>query len=286
MARMYRRKGARRVFKKKTRRGKGLKGLVKSVVKKQLSKEIERKYAVITNQGTYLARNAPQTFTSNILDTTSVYPLLPPITVGLENNQRIGDVIRPKSLVVKITLTANGSPTTNSSEQLWARLFILRDKSIGQTYNLKGTAVQPGTPVGTQLIDYGDGTSGAYQGLPGDNNYRVNRRQYHVYHDKLIKFQRGTGTLPQAANIVSFVGDQVYTSPLATHQLTLRVPVPSTLKYDNQGGILASNWPNEFAPFMMLGYNAPQQMTFPAPSTPVDYRVSMSWVAHLDFTDA
>lgn len=283
---MFRRKGARRVF-KKTRRGKGLKGFVKSVVKKQLSKEIERKYALITNQGTSTSRNPPQTFTSSIVDTTSVYPLLPQIAVGLATNQRIGDVIRPKSLVVKITLTANGSPTTNSSEQLWARLFILRDKSIGQTSNLKGTATQPGTPVGTELMDYGDGTSGAYEGLPGDNNYRVNRRQYHVYHDKLIKFQRNFGLLPQAANPTSWVGDMITNSPLATHQLTLRVPVPKTLRYDNgTGPYLSTNWPNEFAPFMMLGYNMPQQMTFPIPTAPVDYRVSMSWVAHLDFTDA
>jgi len=253
---------------------------VTALVKKELHKELEDKYAVLANAAP--ASPFAQTFTCAIDANSKCYPVLPQVSQGSGDFQRVGDRLTPKSLVVKFTMTCSGSPTTNSSEQLWGRLFVLQDKSIRNMTALQAIAgVQPGTPISTQLIDYGNGLHGAYTGQPYSNNFRVNKRQYRVYHDKLIKFQRGYGTLPQAANPVAWVGDQIYTSPLATHQMTLRIPCPKVLLYSAEADI----WPSNFAPFFCFGYQDPQALTTHLEAE-MDYRVAISWVAHFDYEDA
>lgn len=249
---------------------------VTAIVNRVVHKNIEDKYSAASNGNPNSASfPAAQTFTCAIDNVSKIYPLLPLISQGTSDFQRVGDKIHPTHLVVKFTMTCSGSPTTNSSEQLWGRLFILHDKGI------KDGTLLSSTPITTQLIDVGNGTTSGYNGFPCDNNFRVNKRRYRVYHDKLIKFQRGYGTLPQAGNPVPFIGDQIYTSPLATHQMTLRVPVPKVLSYAQE----LDTWPSNWAPFFCFGYQDPQALAAHKAGE-MDYRVAISWTSHFDYEDA
>jgi hypothetical protein len=232
----------------------------------------EDKYAVDFNEA--VGASAPQQFTSTIKQVSDFKMVMPPIAQGIDGYSRIGNKITPKALVLKMTLTCTGAPTTNSSEQVWGRLFIGTHKS----YKYRPTFVSNVVPS-TLLLNAG-GSTFAYSGDVNSNNWRVNRKEFNINKDKLIKFQRGFGTLPQAANVVPYIGDQVYTSPFATHQLTIRIPCPKTLVYATN----TDQYPSNFAPFFAFGYCAPQG-PITGDNGEMDYRVGISWVSHFDFED-
>jgi len=247
---------------------------VTAIVKKELHASAEDKYATLYN--TQAGYPLPQTYTSAILYGSDFHPLLPVVNQGVGGNLRLGNKIAPKALVVKFTLTMTGSQTTNSSDQLWGRLFVLKSKSEQYTPRITST-INPAL-----LLDISGGNTQTYNGFPTDNNWMVNRREFTVVKDKLIKFQRGFGTLPQAANIVPYIGDQIYTSPNATHQLTVRIPCPKTLVYANNG----DQYPTNFAPFFCFGYNAPQGPYNTTPEThEMDYRIAINWISHFTYED-
>lgn len=220
-----------------------------------------------------------QTYTANINSAADFKIILPNILQGSAMTQRIGNKITPKSLVVNFTLTMTGSPTTNSSDLFWGRLMVLTHKTIKNPG--LASAIDPASLL---LVD-GENTT-SYKGLPGDENWRINRRNFTVVSDKRLKFQRGFGTLPQAANVVPWIGDQIFPSPLCQHHLTVKVPCPKELIYQTATGSVPSvnQQPTNFFPFFCFGYNQPNELTVPVAGE-LDYRVAISWTSHFVYED-
>lgn len=258
---------------KKTKAVAKLSTPMKKAVRKLIHEQDEDKYVSIRN----LNENYPfpQTYTAGV---AVLNPLLPPIEQGVTVNTRVGNRIVPKALIVKFTITLTGAPTTNSSEAIWGRLFVLTSKSQKDTQYLYSTVDLQ------QLLLDGSATSTTgfrpYQGQPDDNNYLVNKRAFNVVKDSLIKLQRGFGTLPNAGNPVSYIGDATYVSPSMQHQITVRVPCPKTLIYSDNDDL----YPTNFAPFFCFGYNMPMQ-TNPG-NAEIDYRVAINWMSHFTYEDA
>jgi len=248
--------------------------LVKAVAKKVVEDQLEDKYVgyTIPTSGT---AGYPVYFNAAISSTSEVYPILPPLFSGVSSYQRVGDRIKPKRLMLEVVITANGALT--SSQLNMVRLFILQDKSIKDSNNLKAvTAIQPGTPIASQLLNTGGGTQG-FTGVPNTILMRVNTERYSVIKDKVVEVRAGNGTTPQLAN--GFVGTQVFVGTQQSYHFKFKIPTPKVLKYSG----FNSQWPTNFAPFFCLGYIQPDGNASP---DNLITRVAVNWWSHMDFEDA
>lgn len=244
--------------------------LVKAVAKKVVADSMEDKYEIRLSQTSGYPRLYDAPITNN-----DIYQLLPPIVQGTASNQRIGDKIRPKSMRVNFVLTTNNAETSSLIAQV--RLLVLQDKSIKSVLALQPiTGVQPGSPVGTELLQYG-GTLQGFQGLPSDVMARVNRERYSVIKDVQREVIKGAGRGPISAN--AYTGDQVYVTGQTTHRFTVVVPTPAVLKYSNQ----TDQFPTNFAPFFVLGYAQPDGN---AAGSSLLQRIVLNFETHFDFEDA
>lgn len=267
----YNMKGKFKAPRKRAAKAKTMTNLVSALVKKEIHKSAEDKYVTVF-QSTY---PVAQLVTAGIPTMSDFKEICPIITQGSKMNQRIGNKVLPKSLVLKVTLTMTGSSTTNSSDILWGRLFVLTHKSYKDYTSLFANG-----NAGSLLLTDGENET-YYKGYPGDENWRVNRRLWTVHHDKTFKMQRGFGLLPGAANPTPYIGDQIYTSPLCQQHFTLKVPCPKELLFENSTVASATNW----APVLGLGYNLPQQNPTVFPASGSDYRIAMSYTSHFVYED-
>lgn len=244
---------------------------LRKMVKKIVNGMNEKKYAttipVPAVPGTAIPFN-------QAITNSQVYPLLPVIAQGIAGENRIGDRLRPKSLVVHFTISVNPAGSTlASSNDMLARLLILEDRS------LKGLQYLASTPITTELLDLGTGSYTGFTGQPNDVNQRINANRYKVYRDKSLKVSNGAGQLPGAYNVTPYVGTQTFISPNQIHQFTVKIKCPKVLKYETE----ASIWPSNFAPFFSLGYITPQHDGVDAV---LDQRVLVNWVSQFDYTDS
>lgn len=261
---------------KQPRKGKkvtGSKALAKTVtalVKKEIHKSAEDKY-VTKFQATY---PIAQTKTAGLNSINDFIDLMPYIPTGNAANERVGNRVTPKSLVVNITISMTGAPTTNSADNLLARLFVLTHK----TYKDSASFYADADPTTLLMVD--GNTLVPYKGLPGDEHWRVNRREWTVHCDKVLKCQRGFGLLPQAANPTPWIGDQIYLSPNNVHRVTVKIPLPKEFMFVNDTTVQPTN----FFPVLAIGYNSPQESTVPTMGE-MDYRIAVSHVSHLVYED-
>jgi len=246
--------------------------LVKAVAKKVVDAALEDKYVTQFIQ----TSGYPRYLNGEILGTSAdLFPLMPAISQGTDSNNRVGDRIRPKKMRVDFTMTCNGE--VNSSWLLQTRLMVLQDKSIKDTLALLPSAgVQPGTPIGTELLNTGGGVVG-FTGAPAGIMTRINRERYIVIKDVQKELINGSGLGPVLTN--SWGGGQAYVSGAQCHKFSVVIPTPAVLKYSKALDI----YPSNFAPFFVLGYVQPDGN---AASASIPLRVAINYVVHLDYEDA
>lgn len=249
--------------------------LVKAVAKKVVADSLEDKYETRL----MLSTGQPRYFDTPI---TAVYPLLPEINQGVNSNERVGDKIRPKRMRVDFTITAVGE--SDSSLDVLVRLLVLEDKQIKGTLDLlplapsgtPPTGGQPGTPIGTDLLQYGSQVQG-YQGLLTDDMARVNTERYTVIKDIRRELIKGMGQSPTNAN--SFLGTQAFISGQQTYKVSVVIPTPAVLRYSKE----MDGFPTNFAPFFVVGYVQPDGLAAP---TSLTQRIAVNYITHLDYEDA
>jgi len=243
---------------------------MKAVAKKVIRDQAEDKYITRFAQTSGLPR-----YFNGMITASDIYYLLPPIIQGTASNQRIGNKIRPTRLRVDFVLTVNGAFDANLL--LHTRLMVLRDKTINSTLELiplPGT--QPGTPVATELLDIGGGTSG-FNGEPGLIMARINKERYTVIRDVQKEVCSGSGLTPQASN--SFAGTQTFVSGAQAHRFSVVIPTPKTFNYSLE----TDQYPTNFAPFFVLGYAQPDGNAL---NTNLLSRIALNYLVHLDYEDA
>lgn len=242
--------------------------LVRAVAKKVVAASLEDKYETRL----MLSTGNPRYFDTPI---TAVYPLLPAISQGVNSNERVGDKIRPKRMRVDFTITTVND--TDSSLDVLLRLLVLEDKSIKSTLDLLPIAgTQPGTPITTDLLQYGSQLAG-YTGIPTDDMARVNTERYTVLKDIRRELIKGMGQGPTNAN--TYLGTQAFISGQQTYKVSVVIPTPAVLKYSKS----LDTFPTNFAPFFAVGYVQPDGLAAPVSLT---QRVAVNFITHLDYEDA
>lgn len=205
-------------------------------------------------------------FNSGISSSGDFYPLLPLISQGTDDYNRIGNKIRPTSLVVKVRVTLDGG--INGSEIYEPRLLILSSRS-SKDYLQKTNAIDP-----SKLLDTGD-THVPYEGWAEDNMCRINHRDYVVHVDKVFSLVKPEGVTEGGA---AGAGDQIVVGKQSWKDFTFRIATPKTLVYQDE----TQSWPTNFAPYITLGYCQPDGNASPDRLTT---GVHMQFLSYLSFKD-
>lgn len=163
-------------------------------------------------------------------------PVVQQITQGPTAQQRKGDRIKPKSLVVRGTI-AFGNEDLNTAQDIYVRVVILAQKNIKVGSAIAGAGVdtahllRPGLVGADQL---------PFSGNTIDLNYPINRDLFRVYMDKVIKLT--------SMNVVA--GAREANMGYSRRWSYRFKSLPANLTYDDGNG----DWANNFAPFMAIGY--------------------------------
>lgn len=234
MAKRVKRYGRRRnvKYRRPTRRSRT--GSIVSRIKRMVQR-------VMAPEAKYISTNVVDAaFNSTISAPAECYPLVPPVTVGAGDYQRIGSRVKPKYLEVKVKLQYIGPSVRNSIDQMFpctVRVMMLEQRDVKRT-DLLAANLKP-----QLLLDDRVGTSvpRPYTGGQFDNLAPVNTNLFRVLSDTLHRFNwdyyGNFGTAGAAA------GNNL------TQYIHVKIKCPAHLEWDD-----GSPNPTNFAPFICLGY--------------------------------
>lgn len=178
---------------------------------------------------------------NSAISSADCYPIVPEIApidaaTGSTATQRIGDRITPKSLTVRGVLAINPEQGTNDVGDFYARIIVASQKDIKVGSRVTGS-VDSGALLRPGFSTPGDDQV-AFLGNTMELNYPINKDLFHVYYDKVVRFKM-TKSLTQDAWVDN------------SHRWSYTFKnLPSSFTFDEGNG----NWPNNFAPFVAVGY--------------------------------
>lgn len=223
------------------------KGALKGFTKLQ---SISLRRAIAGNEETkYIATQlCDLNFAAPIGSASDCVPLVPKITQGTDDFQRVGRKVKPVRSYVDVFLGFNqnidGNPL-QTSQQIYAVLYVVTSK-IWKNYN----NVPTGPGIFNKLLDDGDGTSTPFLGSLTDLAKPVNRDEFTPIRKYVVKLTRNPGLQNNAS---------VAAGGLSTNQYTmsgrLRIPVKlPTLHYDDNALTVDGGYPVNTAPMMCIGW--------------------------------
>jgi len=177
------------------------------------------------------------------------------------SSMRIGDRITPKSLTVRGVVSLNPGNAGTSQQDFYVRVVIASQKSIKV-----GSQVLAGSVDANRLLKPGFAAADQvpFTGATEELSYPLNTDAFKVYYDKVFKLH------------ASINGGQF---PAYSKRWSYRFKsLPSTLSFDEGNG----DWPNNFAPFVAIGY-AYSDGTSP---DSVTTRLITQTTSFLDYEDA
>ena len=181
-------------------------------------------------------------FSSAITSTAEIYAALPALIQGTDEHQRIGDRLNPISCTVKLRLetpTANSLQSCDKDVHVWL-LDPVEVKSLDNY-----TAI----PI-LQLLDKGDGTNTSFDGTIGRTLLAPNGKAFRVLHHKVVRLVKGFGNPIGTTGTNVGSTDSVVTPSRHFANLSMRVRLPKTLKYDSSSAV----YPTNAAPFFVIGF--------------------------------
>jgi len=204
-------------------------------------------------------------FTSGITSTNEIYGVLPNISQGDDDFQRIGNVIQPTSLTVKVNLALN----TTQTQSIYADVYFLTSKTIKDQNLVNGILT-------AQLMNVGDGTNAPYDGTSYTAMLPINRSEFTVLAHKRFLLQKGsndpntalTGTGSPATNTFAY-----------TKSFSQKIPMPAKLIYEDRTRVQPAN----YFPFMVVGFCGSDTNGNLAPTSA---RVNVQAQSHLYYKDA
>jgi len=182
--------------------------------------------------------NSFVSFSQAITGTGELYALIPPITQGTDDHQRIGDQISPVSLTVKGTVALN--PELISSTIITADVYFLTSKQV------KSELVYGGVPITSMFIDSGGGLA-SYDGTVRNTQLPLNQDDFTLIKHKRFKFEKPI----QIPNNYQQAGTGVDSLAVMAKTFSVKIPLPKTLKY----ATAANSVPQNAYPFMVVGWH-------------------------------
>lgn len=203
------------------------------MVRRMISKKAENKLI-----GSLVEDEVGHNSAISAADCEPLVPEIPPVDSASSSTarQRIGDRITPKVLKVKGIVSLNTGSPPNDRSDIYVRVIIATQKDVKTGAAILGGGVSTNT-----LLRAGFGATAnevPFAGNTADLLYDVNRDKFRVYMDKVIKLSQ---TAESGAEQISRYS--------ARYSYTFK-KLPAALTFDEENG----NWPNNFAPFVAIGY--------------------------------
>lgn len=161
--------------------------------------------------------------------------ILPLVQQGTQDWQRIGDTIRPTSLVVRGMLAPDAT-YANTNQVLMVRVVIISAKATKNLTattslwtNYANTLLRPNLDSGTQVVPF--------VGNQPELLYPINSDEFIVHMDKVFKIAPASSDNSEEEN------------PASTRMWKKTIKLPKKLTYD-----VGIDSPNNFCPFMGIGY--------------------------------
>lgn len=243
---------------------------IKRQIRKEFSNKIETKRSYVEPSSCSLNASL-----SNIypvlpnITTTNFYQLMPEITQGTTEQNRIGTEITPKGLYVKgcistdwLDIVANNS----SFQNIYVRVLCLSDKQNP----VDSLAYAAFTTSYNTLLEKGSSSTNFQFSDPMSIQRPVNRNRFNVYYDKT--FHLGA----YSANIGTSNIDQYHGSK----KFSFKVPMKKKFKYNDN-----DSRPNNISmPFLLVGYCPADQRNTTAGATTTF--LNLSYYTDFYYTDA
>jgi len=262
------------------RGGKGLVKLIKNVVRGQAETKEVAWYGGPLNGGTYADAayvNHNPIITSN---TTDILRLIPKIAPGTSDNQRIGEKVRPTSLIVNGSVRLSDGTINGVNAEF-------RDDVVVVMYVLQHIGLKDYTNLTTsnnflQLLRTGENDTAAFSGTVTDSQLPVEDAYYRLLSKKKIRL-RYAGAIPGSATgvptnaVVSVANAHSY---YADFHFNLSKHLPAQFKYPELSAAAGTlNDPTNSSIFMCLGfYNMDGQSA-------LTQLVAVQYTARLKFKD-
>lgn len=240
---------------------------VKNYVKNYVSLREEKKTFEFAGFNNLLVGNIGTVVPNNIC-------LLPLMSQGSAEAQRVGGSIRVKKAYVKFAMNLQPSDATLNPTANWAvRCMIVKSKYINTTVF-----------SGTQWQDIWslNNTDASFQGNIGDCLLDINKAQFRVYYDEVIQLNYSSaisGSAGGGTNSQAFDSQGAY---WCTRNIDFTKNIKKVLQYDGTTGGVAQNTPTNENLFL-IWQPVPQDGT----SCNVNERpVETHFVVHYQYTDA
>lgn len=231
-------KAAKKPYKRRVPRKSNLVKMIRS----EIHKQVEDKCAYSTSGNTlYLFNSSVSTSTGDVIK------LLPDISNGTLDNQRIGDEIRAKRCQIKGALVMGllNDLNVTTSRRIAVRMMIVQPKR----YN-SASDIQSNYLAWTAALLKKGGTQASFTGLLSDLWAPINTDEITKYYDKTVYMQQSpiftTGTPANAA-----LGSPDIHNTVKFFNINLKMR-NKKLRYDpNSDSGLA---PTTYNPVMLIGY--------------------------------
>lgn len=218
---------------------------LKQAIQKVIRGDSETKYRAepLRNLSTGNTLATYTAFSSGITGVAEIYAALPRVSQGVDEHERIGDVISPTSCTVHLDIT---SPSfgQNDAKDKTVHVFLLQCTSVKDLNNYSAVPM-------TSLLDNGNGGNVGFDGTSQHAMYPINRKNFTVLKHKKFRLVKGFGK-PNGSSATDPAGLTDSTiSPAASYRhIAMRVKLPKKLKYSAHG----STYPANAAPFVVIGW--------------------------------
>lgn len=184
---------------------------------------------------------------NNSIGSSDMYDLLPPLSQGTGEYQRVGARVSPTYFTLKGQLAINTNEERSLVPEL--RLMVLNAKAYKNYVALNGAGIK--LALANTLLEVGDGTKTSYDGSVIRHDYPINNDVFTVLHDKKYKL---------ASSYAAVSNQRTADDTRRYVNFTLKVKLPKTLMYEDAGG-LGVTYPQNAAPFIALGFCYPDDTT-------------------------
>ena len=207
-------------------------------------------------------------FTTAITSTNEVYCLIPEVTQGPDDYQRIGNSIQPQSLTVKYNVCFQ--PSDLVSGMVYADLWFCTSKTVkaeSQTNNIP-TA---------QFLNDGQGTNVPYDGTSYTAMLPVNKSEFTIIKHKRVRLNKGSGD-PNSL-LTGSVASGIATNIYYTKMGSVDIPVPAKYLFEQA----TSTSPTNNFPFLMVGFHSADTT---GGTSSLTARIYVQAQSHLYFKDS
>jgi len=217
-----------------------------------------------------------------VSNTTDIMRLIPNVIQGIDDFNRIGNRIRPTSLIV------NGHIRVNIAQKAeWKPLHMRVCIYVLQHVQLKDYESLRAQNNFLQLLDTQEGATTGFVGDPQNENMRVADQYYKVHAKRIINLEYAGIDYNTANNgTVSIANSHKW---FASYSFNLTKALPKVLKYPDpylSGPAPAPeflNAPTNSSLFMCMGFVLEDGSS--GPSDPANAYLQQEYVSHLSFKD-